>query len=237
MKIENEFVVAASLSDTWRAFMDIQRVASCLPGATVEPTAEHGVFSGHMRVKLGAVTSEYRGLARIRETDEDAYVAVFDVDGKEARGQGTASASITTRLTPDSNGTKVTVETDLKISGRQRQFGRGLMTDVAGAILTEFAKRLEQEILTGQSSGSAAPAESGPIAGRPSAVSEQRPPAAAPATREDDVMDLAGAVWLPVAKRALPAVGAMVALGLLGTVLARRQRGRPRISLKLELGR
>jgi carbon monoxide dehydrogenase subunit G len=260
MKITNEFTVAAPLGDTWRTLLDIQRVASCLPGARVEPTDEEGTFKGRMRVKVGAVTTDYSGVARIRELDEDAHVAVFDVSGKELRGQGTASASITNRLSAADGRTRVAVETDLNVTGRQAQFGRGLMADVAGKILEEFAKRLEREIVSpsaasaaaGTNGGSAreganaaAPAtgEAGGAAsvtagtgGAPAATTTAQAPApgAAAASDELEAFDVGGLVWLPIAKRAVPAVAGLGLLGWLVATLLRRTR-RPHISFRIEL--
>ncbi|HEX4805786.1 MAG TPA: SRPBCC family protein [Conexibacter sp.] len=261
MKITNEFTVAAPLEETWRTLLDIQRVASCLPGASVEPSDEAGVFKGRMRVKLGAVTTDYSGVARIRELDEDARVAVFDVRGKELRGQGTASAAITNRLSEEGGRTRVAVETDLAITGRPAQFGRGLMADVAGKILEEFAKRLEREITspaasaaapsnggapaaaaasapaTGEQPTAAAPAGEAPSAEAPAvAASAARPPAesASSADEELEAFDIGGAVWMPVAKRAVPAIAGLGLLGLLIALLTRRTR-RPSLSFRIRL--
>jgi hypothetical protein len=92
------------------------------------------------------VTTEYTGSARVQDVDEDEHVAGYRVEGREARGQGSAAATITTRLIEHDGGTRVVVETDLQVTGRQAQLGRGIMEDVAGAILGEFAGRLEREL-------------------------------------------------------------------------------------------
>lgn len=247
MKISNEFTVAAPLEETWRTLLDIQRVASCLPGASVEPTDETGTFKGRMRVKVGAVTTDYSGVARIRELDEDARVAAFDVSGKELRGQGTASASITNRLAADGDRTRVAVETDLNVTGRQAQFGRGLMADVAGKVLEEFAKRLEREIASPAAAAAAAPTNGGgaregtaPAATAPAepAVAAggagRAPAASAPASDELEAFDVGGLVWLPIAKRAVPALAGLGLLGALVALLVRRTR-RPHVSFRIEL--
>lgn len=142
MKFENEFAVAAPLERTWTTLLDLQRVAQCLPGATIQPAAADGSYEGSMRVKVGPVTIDYKGVARLTEVDEAAHVAVFNVLGKELRGQGTASATIRNSLVAEDGTTRVLVETELSVTGRPAQFGRGIMQDVAGSMLNDFAKSL-----------------------------------------------------------------------------------------------
>ncbi|HTE64184.1 MAG TPA: SRPBCC family protein [Solirubrobacteraceae bacterium] len=146
MKLRNEFDVGVPIGQTWATLLDVPRVARALPGATIDPDAEGGAWRGTMRIKLGPVTTEYLGSARVQDVDEDDRVAGYRVEGREARGQGSAAATITTRLTEQDGGTRVVVETDLQVTGRQAQLGRGLMEDVAGTILGEFAGRLEREL-------------------------------------------------------------------------------------------
>ncbi len=150
MKLVNEFDVGVPVDRTWDTLLDVPRVARALPGATIDPEGDAGAWRGTMKIKLGPVTTEYAGTARVQDVDEDDHVASYRVEGREARGQGSAAATITTRLAPaDDDGTRVTVETDMQVTGRQAQLGRTLMEEVAGTILGEFAGRLEQE-LTGQ---------------------------------------------------------------------------------------
>lgn len=150
MKLVNEFDVGVPVQRTWDTLLDVPRVARALPGAKIDPEADAGAWRGTMKIKLGPVTTEYAGTARVQDVDADDRVASYRVEGREARGQGSAAATITTRLSPGSgDGTKVVVETDMQVTGRQAQLGRSLMEDVAGAILGEFAGRLEKE-LTGE---------------------------------------------------------------------------------------
>ena len=147
MKLTNEFDVGAEVAQTWATLLDVPRVARALPGATIDPEGEGGSWRGTMKIKLGPVVTEYSGTARVQDADEDDRVASYRVEGREARGQGSAAATITTRLSPAAGGgTHVVVETDMQVTGRQAQLGHGLMEDVAGAILTEFAERLEREL-------------------------------------------------------------------------------------------
>jgi len=154
MRLRNEFVVGVPLERTWDTLLDVARVAGALPGATIEPEAEGGAWRGRMKVKLGPLTTEYTGTARVQDADEDDRVMSFRVEGRELRGQGSAAATITARLARADGGTRVVVETDMQIAGRQAQLGRGLMEDVAGAVLGQFAGRLERELR-----GAAAPVE------------------------------------------------------------------------------
>jgi carbon monoxide dehydrogenase subunit G len=147
MRLTNEFDVGLTPARTWETLLDVPRVARALPGASIDDAAGARAWRGTMRVKLGPVITEYAGTARVQDIDEDDRVVSYRVEGREARGQGTAAATITTRLQPHQNdGTRVVVETELHLTGRQAQLGRNLMEDVAGAILGEFAGRLEREL-------------------------------------------------------------------------------------------
>lgn len=168
MKLENSFTVAAPIAETWETLLDIERVARCLPGAKIEPGDEDGVYRGAMKVKLGPMTVDYRGTARLQDVDEDTHTASIAVQAREAKGQGTAAAVIRNQLEPQNGGTRVVAVTDLKITGRQAQFGRGIMEDVATTMMGEFAKRLESEI------GSGTPTRAATEAARPAAASTDK---------------------------------------------------------------
>jgi uncharacterized protein len=196
MKLRNEVVVAAPLEETWRTLLDVARVVRALPGASIEADSVEGVYRGSMRVKLGPVTAEYTGAATLEDADEDERVATFRVQGREARGHGTATATITNRLVPEeAGGTRVIVETELDITGKAAQFGRGILEDVSSRLLDQFASRLEAEVLGGD--------------------------AGAPAAKED-VLDVGSAAWGPLLRR----YGWIALLGaaVLGLTLAARSR-------------
>ena len=199
MKLRNEVVVRAPLDDTWRVVLDVPRVANALPGASVEPAGEAGLYRGTMRVKLGPVTTEYEGVARLQDQDDDAYVASFHLQGRERRGQGTAAATITNRLFPENGGTRLVVETDVNVTGRAAQFGRGIMESVASALLQEFARRLERE----------AAAEGEAV--RASAI----PPPA-------DALDVGAAAWSGALRGRLPLALAFTSGLALGLLLRRK---------------
>jgi len=146
MKLENDFTVDTSIDEAWKALNDLERVTPCLPGAQL--TAEVGdEYEGTMTVKMGPVTQKYNGTVKIEDADESAHRAVIRADGKDARGQGTASATITSTLTEEDGGTKVHVETDMHLTGRAAQFGRGVQQEVATKLINQFAECLEKEIM------------------------------------------------------------------------------------------
>jgi carbon monoxide dehydrogenase subunit G len=198
MKLVNEFDVGVPVDRTWSTLLDVPRVARALPGAKVDPEGDAGAWRGTMKIKLGPVTTEYAGTARVQDADEDDHVASYRVEGREARGQGSAAATITTRLAPGADGgTKVIVETDMQVTGRQAQLGRNLMEDVAGAILGEFAGRLEQE-LSGDGTSAAA--------------------------SSDEALDVGGAVRGAMAERAgIFGAGALAGI-LVGWLVGRKGR-------------
>ena len=237
MKLDNEFVVAAPLDRTWTTLLDLDRVAGCLPGATLEPSTGDGTYRGGMKVKLGPMVVSYDGVARLVDVDEDGFTSTLEVQGKESRGQGTAAARIRNRLEDAGGGsTRVRVETELQVTGRQAQFGRGIMQDVAGRMLEEFAGRLEQLILAG------AEADRAPVNGQPSwaagGATARPAPAADPepgaaGAGEDEVLDL-GSVAAGRLRRYAP-LGAGLLLAVLAILLARAAGRRRRLRFKLDL--
>ena len=163
MKLENEFTVDVPVEDVWDVLLDLERITPCLPGASLTNGADgDGEHEGTMKVRLGPVTQEYSGTVQIQEADESQRRAVLQADGKDSRGQGTASATITSTLHDEGGGsTRVRVETDMHITGRAAQFGRGLQQSVAEKILGQFADCLENEIKGGGAAQQAEPSTNG----------------------------------------------------------------------------
>lgn len=187
MKLENEFSVAASLEETWATLLDIERVATCLPGAKIEPSDEDGVYRGAMKMKLGPMTVQYQGTAKLQDVDEDTHTASIAVQAREAKGQGTAAAVISNHLEQVNGKTRVVAVTDLKITGRQAQFGRGIMEDVATSMMEQFATRLEEEIKSGAAKAAeSAQAANGAAATGASAPKQATRPSSPPAPQPDD---------------------------------------------------
>jgi uncharacterized protein len=146
VKIDYEFTVGVPVDQAWSRMLDLEKVAPCLPGAALQEEGEDGEYAGTMRVEIGPIAVSYKGTVKFEETDETGHRAVLQATGREARGQGTASATIVSTLREEGEGTRVNVETDLMLTGRVAQFGRGLAQDVAKRMLDEFAACLEQEI-------------------------------------------------------------------------------------------
>jgi carbon monoxide dehydrogenase subunit G len=147
LKLENEFTVPAGIDDAWSVLLDVERVAPCLPGAAVEPGAgEDGAYNGTMTVKIGPITARYKGTVRVLEADEANRRAVMRAQAKDARGQGTAAATITSTMDETSDGTHVKVVTDMRVTGPAAQFGRGVMQDVSAKMMRQFADCLAREM-------------------------------------------------------------------------------------------
>ncbi|MGH8913602.1 MAG: SRPBCC family protein [Acidimicrobiia bacterium] len=147
MQLQHVFTVPVDRETTFAILSDILLVAGCMPGATVDKVEEDGSFSGQVEVRLGPMQVTYRGEARFVELDETRGSAVLEAKGRELRGSGTARARVSVQLEQrDSGETGVSVETDLHITGRPAQFGRGVIGDVSDRLLSQFAACLQDEI-------------------------------------------------------------------------------------------
>lgn len=155
MRLEQSFTVAAPAEEVWRALIDVERVAPCLPGAEVTEAGEDGVYRGLFTIKLGPTTVVYAGTLRMEQVDEAARTAVMAARGTDRRGQGGATATIASAVREEPGGaTSVDVVTDFAITGRLARFGRGgMIEDVSKRLLGEFARCLQAQV-----AGSPAPA-------------------------------------------------------------------------------
>ena len=238
MKLENEFTVPAPVEQAWEVLLDVERVAPCLPGAALTGS-EGDEHQGTMTIKIGPITTRYQGTVRIEEADESARRAVMRAQARDSRGQGTAAATITSTMEAVEGGTRVRVETDMRVTGPAAQFGRGVMQDVSAKLMSRFADCLAEQMSGGPAEPAPAPAEPAPA---PAATTPRRPaatpppgpagdsaeaavtaphgdkllePAARPRPTEE-VLDLGAASREAVLKRVLPvAAGAAVLLLLL----------------------
>jgi uncharacterized protein len=149
MELDNSFTVPVPPDQAWDVLLDVQRIAPCMPGATVDEV-DGDVVNGRIKVKVGPVSLTYRGTAKFTERDPDAHLMVMEASGKETRGAGTASATVRASLAPDAsgNGTEVTMHTTMNVTGRPAQFGRGVMVEVGGKLVDQFATNLAQ-LITG----------------------------------------------------------------------------------------
>ncbi|MFG1893500.1 SRPBCC family protein [Micromonospora zamorensis] len=177
MKITNEFAVAVPIDEAWAVLTDLEGIAPCLPGAQLTGV-DGDVYQGRVKVKVGPVISEFAGTARFVEKDDAAYRGVIDAKGRDARSTGNASALVTAHLRPDGDRTLVSVDTDLKISGKLAQFGSGMIKEVSGKLVAQFVANLEAKLAADQPTAAvpAPRADSEPVA--PSSVAPETLPAA-----------------------------------------------------------
>ncbi|MEO7981856.1 MAG: SRPBCC family protein [Sporichthyaceae bacterium] len=253
MELEHRFTVPVPMAQAWDVLLDIERIAPCMPGATVD-SFDGETIVGKVKVKVGPIQVTYAGTAKFVEKDESARRAVLQASAKEARGTGTAAATITAVLT-DSGGsaTDVIVTTDLAITGKPAQFGRGVMAEVGNKILGKFAVCLADELGAGGAgsgpvvapapgpasapevhAGAAAPpgeqtaaAASSVAASTTGSATRQATPAAATPIRRagssDDAIDLLDTAGLPVLKRLAPVLGGLLLVLLVWRLAARRR--------------
>ena len=146
MQLVHEFSVPVPVEQAWQVLTDVERIAPCLPGA--ELTGVDGdAYHGQVKIKVGPITAQYRGTASFAEKDEARHRVVLKASGRDTRGQGNASATVTAEMAPADGGTTVSIVTDLSISGRAAQFGRGVMADVSTRLLEQFVRNLEAGVL------------------------------------------------------------------------------------------
>lgn len=207
MQLEHSFTVPVGVDEAWRALLDIEQVAPCMPGATLD-SVDGDEFTGGVKVRVGPIALQYRGKASFVEKDDAAHRAVIDAQGRDTRGNGTAAAKVSTSLLADGDQTRVDVVTELSVTGKPAQFGRGVIVDVSNKLIGQFAECLAKRL-----SGAPDPATEAPAAG----VQAEEPAA----TREEvQPIDLVRTVGPAVAKRVAPVVVAL----LLVVLVVRRWR-------------
>jgi carbon monoxide dehydrogenase subunit G len=247
MELTHDFTVPASVDDTWATFMDLHRVGSCFPGAVVTDASDDG-FAGTVKVKLGPIALQYAGAGTFIERDDQAHRAVIEAKGKDKRGNGTAGATVTIQLAPSGEGTRVDVTTDLSVTGKPAQFGRGVMQDVSDKLLGQFVACIESQFAVEEPEPEPEPApqqapEPDAVTPAPSAgaagdgganggtasgggggaqVPAPTRPRLAPVPAVDDSIDL-GATVLPVLLKAYAPHAVAALLGvLIGWLIGRR---------------
>jgi carbon monoxide dehydrogenase subunit G len=141
MRFEHDFTVPVPVEQAWAVLLDVERVAPCLPGATLD-TVDGDGFTGRLKVKVGPITVTYRGQASFSSVDKDGHTIVITASGKEARGTGTAKADVEAALSGEGGWTKVAVRTSFNVTGRPAQFGRGVMAEVGAKLIDRFAANL-----------------------------------------------------------------------------------------------
>ncbi len=239
MELTNDFRVDVPVPEAWKVLTDVERIAPMLPGAQLQEV-EGDEYRGIVKVKVGPITAQYKGAATFVERDEEAGRVVLKASGRDTRGQGNATALITATMSPeDGGGTRVSVVTDLTVTGKVAQFGRGVMAEVSAKLMGQFVDALEADIRSsGNPSGSEGPGEapssgngaggSNPQAGRNNADAvgtegAEKAEASGPRridSPEAQPVDLVAVAGPSTAKRLLPVVGALVLILIL---LARRR--------------
>lgn len=145
MKLTHDFLVRLPVDEAWAVLTDLERIAPCMPGVHLD-SAAGDEFGGWLKVKVGPISANYTGVARFVERDIEAWTVVWRAEGRETRGKGNAAATVTMELSQEEAGTRVQVLTDLAISGRLAQFGRGVLGEVSNRLLAQFVTALEREV-------------------------------------------------------------------------------------------
>lgn len=236
MEIRDRFCVSAPIDDTWKVLLDVERIAPCLPGAQLQEV-EGDVYRGLVKVKVGPITSQYKGSAHLAEVDVENRRIVIDAKGRDTRGAGDASASIVVTMSEDGPGTAVEVITELRITGKVASLGRGMLEDVSAKLLGQFVENLERDVLGARAAETATREEPGGGDVRSSVVPtgtlgvkahDDGPgsPASEVTLRridapEPDPIDLLAAAGRPMLRRLVPVGAAIVVLVLLWRLLRR----------------
>jgi len=204
MDLNHQFTVAVPVDDAWRILTDVERIAPCLPGAQLQEI-EGDTYRGIVKVKVGPIQAQFKGQANFIERDDVAHKVVLKGEGRDTTGKGNASAIITAEMTAvDASNTAVTVNTDLSVTGKVAQFGRGAMADISDKLLAQFVVNLNALIAEQPATAAAAPA----VAAAPEPTEGVRTIESA----EVAPLDLLSAAGSPILKRAIPVVVVVVAV-------------------------
>jgi uncharacterized protein len=232
MELKHEFIVPIGAAEAWHVLLDVERIALCMPGATVLDV-RGDEFTGTVKVKVGPITMTYSGSAKFAEKHESERRVVVDAVGKESRGLGTAKAIVTATLTPSADGVQTTVRmlTDLTVTGRPAQFGRGMLQDIGGELISQFSDRLAETLLTDSAATEPAPdvvttgGEQRVVAtlGRPTRRPVPFSSAGAQENEPIDLLEVSGVSGL-VAKYKMPLAAGAVGVLLLWLLVDRRRR-------------
>ena len=224
MELNNDFEVAAPVDLVWAVLTDVEGIAPCLPGAQLLEI-EGDEFRGVVKIKVGPITAQYKGAASFSERDDVEHRAVLRAEGRDTRGAGNAAADITAELEATDVGTKVTVTTDLTVTGKVAQFGRGVMADVSKKLMGQFAENLSDLIAaSGDETVVESPANEVTVDAAADDAAVDVPVDETPAVRvvdapEVEAIDLLGAAGAPILKRLVPTLLAVVAVVVIILIL------------------
>ena len=225
MEITDSFRVSTPIDATWKVLLNIEGIAPCLPGAQLQEV-EGDEYRGVVKVKVGPITAQYKGAAVLTEVDEANRRIVIDASGRDTRGAGNAKATIVVAMASEGAGTKVDVTTDLSVTGKVAQFGRGVLADVSSKLMGQFVENLERDVLTTAGGGDVSHT-GGPYEQALEDAIEHMPAASQGPRKIDsevvepvDLFEYAGA---PVTKRLIPIGVGLLVLFILWRVLRARK--------------
>jgi carbon monoxide dehydrogenase subunit G len=205
MELVNDFSVSVPIDEAWKTLTDLERIAPCMPGAQLQEI-EGDQYRGVVKIKVGPILAQFKGQASFVERDAEAHRAVLKAEGRDTGGKGNANAVITAQLTPEGDGTKVSVSTDLTITGKVAQFGRGALADVSEKILRQFVQQLEATVLhPGDTSSNGGPA-AGSSRGNGAPETVAAAPTAATGAAAESALGAPTAADIPSADAAQPPV-------------------------------
>lgn len=239
MQLEHGFVVPVRPAQAWTVLMDIAQVALCMPGATLLEV-DGDRFTGKVKIKVGPITVSYKGSAEFVERNEKDLRAVIRANAREERGAGTASVVVTATLVDAGDGsTRVQVVTDLDVTGKPAQFGRGVMEEVGTAIIGQFATRLARQIKQGDATPDSVsttaddpvPSSSPTTSTAATAQAAQAGSVQLPPAYENDALDLGLMAWRPLARRLAPVGAGLVGLVILVMALRGRRTQPPPVTV------
>ena len=199
MRLSNSFTIARPVPEVYEAFLDVERIAACMPGSRLLGQPEAGTYEGEVKVKVGPLSVAYSGRIAVLEADEDRRRLTMRAKGREQHGAGDASAHVVAVLTEYADGTQVQIDTDLDVRGKVAQFGRGVLGEVTEGIVQSFAANVEQLLASSQ----------------PPTARQHAPSAAVAAAEEADGLDAWRLIVRPMLGRH---AGALVTIGLSGLV-------------------
>lgn len=231
IELDNSFTVPVPPEQAWDVLLDVERIAPCMPGASVTSISDDGnEIEGQVKVKLGPLSLAYKGTAKFTDKDQDNRTIAIEASGKETRGAGTASANVQASLKPgDAAGsTVVSIHTSLNVTGRPAQFGRSLLPEVSGKLIAQFATNLEALISSGQPADAgetAAPETDGTAADSSGAAAPvAAKPAAVPVIKQEESLNAFTFVVIPILKRVVPVAAAAAAVAVVVRKLTRRKK-------------
>jgi carbon monoxide dehydrogenase subunit G len=220
MELAHSFTVSVPFDRAWDVLTDLERVAPCMPGAELQEV-EGEEYRGVVKVKVGPITSQYKGVARFLELDREQGRIVLNAEGRDTRSQGNASARVVATLKGDGDSTSVSIITDLSITGKVAQFGRGMLEDVSSKLIEQFVQRLEADVLSAPSSPSADSNQTEPASEKP----------ARPTAGPVEPVDLFATAGSSIVRRVGPFVLAVVLIGA-GAARMLRRASRTRVGLR-----